>query len=166
MDAGLLFVRLVAGALMAAHGAQKLFGWFGGYGLSGTAGFMEQLGFRPGRVFASAAATAEFGGGLLIALGLLGPAGPAFVLATMIVGAVSVHWHNGVFAMSNGIELPLLYGVVAAGLALAGYGAYSLDFAIGLTPLWTPAVAWAAIGVGIVGGILNLAARRPAPVGV
>lgn len=166
MDAGLLIVRLVAGVLMAAHGAQKLFGWFGGYGLAGTAGFMEQLGFRPGRVFASAAATAEFGGGLLIALGLLGPAGPALVLATMIVGAVTVHWHNGVFAMSNGIELPLLYGVVAAGLALAGYGAYSLDFAIGLTPLWTPAVAWAAIGVGIAGGILNLAARRPAPVGV
>lgn len=166
MDAGLLIVRLVAGGLMAAHGAQKLFGWFGGYGLAGTAGFMEQLGFRPGRVFASAAATAEFGGGLLIALGLLGPAGPALVLATMIVGAVTVHWHNGVFAMSNGIELPLLYAVVAVGLALTGYGAYSFDFAIGLAPLWTPAVAWAAIAVGIAGGMLNLAARRPVPVGV
>src|ERR1700730_16258910 len=102
IDAGLIIARLVFGLLMAAHGAQKLFGWFGGHGLAGTAGFFDALGFRPGRVFASTASLAEFAGGLLIALGLFGPVGPALMLAVMIVAAVSVHLRNGLFAMSNG----------------------------------------------------------------
>src|SRR5579862_446792 len=112
MDIALLVVRLI-GLGFAAHGAQKLFGWFGGYGIAGTGGFFESLGFRPGRLFAAAAALSEVIGGLLIALGLLGPVGPALVLAVMIVAAVSVHWHNGLFATANGIELPLLYGTMA-----------------------------------------------------
>lgn len=166
MHAGLLIVRLVAGLLMAAHGAQKLFGWFGGFGIEGMAGFMERLGFHPGRLFAAAAATAELFGGGLMALGFLGPVGPMLVLATMIVAAVSAHWQNGVFAASNGIELPLLDAAVAAALTLTGPGAYSLDAALGLTAFWTPAVAWGALAAGIIGGAANLAARRPAPVGV
>src|SRR5712691_9967546 len=101
MDAGLLIVRFIFGLLMAAHGAQKLFGWFGGYGLAGTGGFMESLGFRPGQVFAAAAALAEFIGGLLVALGLLGPVGPALIVSVMIVAAVTVHLQHGVFATSN-----------------------------------------------------------------
>jgi putative oxidoreductase len=165
MDLGLLLLRLVAGAIMAAHGAQKLFGWFGGYGLVGTAGFFEQIGFRPGRPLAAAAALSEFAGGLLIAAGLLGPLGPAVVLATMIVAA-SVHWQNGLFAMKNGIELPLLYAMVAIALALAGYGAYSLDAAIGLQAFWTPTIAAAALTAGVAGGIANLAARRSVQVEV
>src|SRR5581483_1245282 len=108
MDIGLLLLRAAAGLVMAAHGAQKLFGWFGGHGLAGTAGFFDSLGFRPGRILAAAAGASEFAGGLLIALGLFGPVGPAVVLATMIV-AMSVHWQNGLFAMHNGIEMPLLY---------------------------------------------------------
>ena len=166
MHAGVLILRLVAGPLMAAHGAQKLFGWFGGFGLAGMTGLTERLGFRPARPFAAAAAIAEFVGGLLIAAGFLGPLGPAAVLATMIVAAVSVHWQNGLFAASNGIELALLDGAVAAALVLTGPGAYSLDALLGLTPFWTPAVAWSALAIGIVGGIANLAARRPAPVEV
>src|SRR3982750_2666778 len=109
MDAGLLLARMVLGLLMAAHGAQKAFGWFGGYGLAGTAGFMESLGFRPGRFFAATASGTEIVGGLLLALGLLGPLGPALIVSVMIVAAVTVHWANGVFSQSNGIELPLLY---------------------------------------------------------
>jgi putative oxidoreductase len=147
MDAGLVLVRLVIGPLMAAHGAQKLFGWFGGYGLAGTGGFFEGLGFRPGRV--------------LVALGLLGPVGPALMLSVMVVAALSVHWPN-VFAQSNGIEVPLLYGVTAAALALTGFGAYSLDAALGLSSLWTPATSWAALAIGVVGGLANLSLRRPA----
>src|SRR5689334_24478826 len=100
MSVGLLMVRVVVGLLMAGHGSQKLFGWFGGYGLSGTGGFFEGLGFRPGRLFAAAAGAAELVGGLLVALGLLGPVGPALILSVMLVAAVSVHWH-GVFEIGR-----------------------------------------------------------------
>jgi len=104
MDLGLLIARIVFGVLMAGHGAQKLFGWFGGFGLAGTSGFFETLGFKPGRLFATAASVGEVASGGLIALGLFGPVGPALLLAIMIVAAVSVHWHHGIFATSNGIE--------------------------------------------------------------
>ncbi len=161
LSAGLLLARLVLGLLLAAHGSQKLFGWFGGHGLAGTAGFFESIGFRPGRVFAATAAVTEIVGGLLVVLGFLGPVGPALMLSVMIVAALSVHWKNGVFATSNGIEVPLLFGTGAIALALTGPGAYSLDAVLGLEALWTPAVAVVAIAVGIVGGVGNLLARRP-----
>src|SRR5258705_8492277 len=98
MNYGLLVLRLVLGLLMAAPGSQKLFGWFGGHGLAAVSGMFESMGLRPGRLLAAAAALSEFGGGLLIALGFLGPVGPAIVLAVMIVAAISVHWRNGLFA--------------------------------------------------------------------
>jgi putative oxidoreductase len=162
LSAGLLAARLVIGVMMMAHGAQKLFGWFGGHGLNGTAGFFESLGFRPARVFVAAAALTELGSGLLVALGFLGPVGPALMLTVMIVAAGSVHWKNGVFAASNGIEVPLLYSAGAVTLALTGPGLISLDALLGLQPLWTSQVEWVAIAAGVVGGILNLGLRRPA----
>ncbi|MDO8680649.1 MAG: DoxX family protein [Acidobacteriota bacterium] len=163
MDAGLLLARMVFGLLMAAHGTQKLFGWFGGYGLAGTAGFFEQLGFRPGRVFAATAAATELTAGVLLAAGLLGPVGPALIVSVTIVAAATVHWQHGVFAQNNGIELPLLYGATAATLALTGPGLYSLDAALGLASLWTPAIAWSVLALGALGGFANLALRRSAP---
>jgi putative oxidoreductase len=162
MDAGLVLARLVFGLLMAAHGTQKAFGWFGGYGLAGTAGFFENIGFRPGKFFAATAAGTEIISGLLVALGLLGAIGPALVVSVMIVAAGSVHWPHGVFAANNGIEVPLLYGVFAAALALTGFGAYSLDAAFGLSGLWTPAINAGVLALGIIGGAANLALRRPA----
>lgn len=161
MDAGLLLARMVLGLLMAAHGSQKAFGWFGGYGLAGTAGFMESLGFRPGRFFAATAAGTEIAGGLLLALGLLGPLGPALVISVMIVAMVTVHWAHGVFAQNQGIELPLLYSVTAASIALIGNGAYSLDALLSLT--WPAEVVWVVLGLGVLGGFANLAIRKSAP---
>lgn len=158
---GLLIVRVALGLLMAAHGSQKLFGWFGGHGLAGTAGFFDSLGFRPGRFFATLASATEVTSGLLLALGFLGPVGPALIISVMIVAAVSMHLKNGLFAANGGIEVPLLYGVVAAGLLLTGPGQYSLDAALSLGYMATPMFAWAALAVGVLGGIMNLFARRP-----
>ena len=161
MDAGLLVGRVVLGSLMAAHGSQTLFGWFGGYGLSGTAGFFEQLGFRPGRLFAGAAAVAEIVGGVLVTTGFLGPVGPALILSVMIVAAVSVHWQHGVFATTNGIEVPLLYAAGAAALAFTGFGRFSVDYALGYTA-WPPTAVWVALAAGALGAIVNLGARKTA----
>src|SRR2546428_12520878 len=99
---GLLLARLVIGLVMAAHGSQKLFGWFGGYGIAGTGGFFESLGWRPGRFFAAAAGAAEFGGGLLISLGFLGPIGPAMVLSVVVVAVIRCDRKNGLFGQTNG----------------------------------------------------------------
>lgn len=159
---GLLVARIVLGLLMAAHGSQKLFGWFGGHGLAATAGAFDQMGFRPGKLFATVASATEFASGLLVLLGFLGPIGPALMISVMIVAAVSVHLRNGLFAMTNGIEVPLLYATGAAALALTGPGAYSLDAVLGLDALSHPAVAGIALAVGILGGLGNLMARRPA----
>ena len=158
MNEGLLLVRLVVGLIMAAHGAQKLFGWFGGYGLTGTGGFFESLGFRPGRLFAFAAGGSEFTGGLLLALGLLGPVGPALILSVMIVAATAVHWKNGLFAQNNGIEVPLLYAAAAVALALTGFGAFSLDAALGIVA--SPLFISAALIIGIFGAIGTLTMRN------
>jgi len=163
LSAGLFIARLVVGLSMSAHGAQKLFGWFGGYGLTAIGGFFEGLGFRPGRLFAALASVTEVVAGLLIALGFLGPVGPALLLFVMTVAAVAVHWSNGFFATTNGIEVTLLYATVAVALALSGPGAYSLDALLGLEALWSPAFAGVALVVGALGGIGILAARRRAP---
>lgn len=161
MDAGLLLARMVLGLLFAAHGTQKLFGWFGGYGIAGTGGFLESLGFRPGRFFAAAAGTTELAGGLLVAAGLLGPLGPAMIISTMIVAMVTVHWANGVFTSNNGVELPLIYATTVAALALIGYGAYSLDALLQLS--WSDGVVWTVLGLGVLGGLGNLAIRKTVP---
>jgi putative oxidoreductase len=159
---GLLIARLVIGLLMAAHGAQKLLGWFGGYGLNTTGEFFVQLGFERGRAFATLASVAEVTGGLLVAFGFLGPVGPALMISVMVVAAITVHWKNGLFATHNGIEVPLLYATGAFGLALTGFGEYSLDALFGIRAAWTPGITWAVLVVGIVGGIANLVLRHPA----
>lgn len=160
MSAALLILRLVVGLGVAAHGAQKLFGWFGGHGPAGTGGYFEGLGFRPGKAFALLAGLGEFGGGLLIALGLGGPIGPAIAVLVMTVAIVSVHLPNGFFSMSDGFELPLLYAIAALAIALMGPGAWSLDGLLGLGGVWTQASAWLALLGAILLAAGNLALRH------
>ena len=120
-------VRLGAGVIFAAHGAQKLFGWFGGYGLEGTAGWMESIGLAPGTLMAAAAGGAEFFGGLLLIAGLL-VRPTAFILAiTMLVAIITVHVQNGLFMSNNGYEFALALLVISVGLAVRGAGSMSID---------------------------------------
>lgn len=160
VDLGILLVRVLFGVAMAAHGAQKLFGWFGGYGVKGTGRFFEGLGFRPGAVFAAAAGLSEFGGGVLLALGLLTPFGSAAVLSAMIVAMVTVHAKNGFFAMSNGIELPFLYAVAAVAMAFTGAGLYSFDAQLGLTFLQQPYLVETLLALSVAGAAVTLGLRR------
>src|SRR4051812_45255122 len=140
MAEGLFLVRVVVGALLLAHGTQKLFGWYGGHGLDGTGGFFESGGDRPGRVMATVAGLSESGGGLLLILGLLTPLGSAMVIGTMIVASLTVHRENGLWATNGGFELPMTYAVVAAGLAFTGAGSWSIDNAADIpgTSGWAP----------------------------
>ncbi|MFD7708054.1 DoxX family protein [Streptomyces sp. NPDC059785] len=129
-DVGLLLLRLGTGGVLAAHGSQKLFGWFGGGGLEGTGQAMESMGYRPGRASALAAGLAEAGGGTLLALGLATPAAGAAAAGAM-GGAAAVHAPNGFFAQSGGYEYAATLGLTAAGLAVTGPGRLSLDHAVG-----------------------------------
>ncbi|MCH0539709.1 DoxX family membrane protein [Streptomyces sp. MUM 203J] len=148
-DLGLLALRAGTGAVLAAHGTQKLFGWFGGGGLHGTSQAMEAMGFRPGRHSAVAAGLGEAGGGTLLALGLGTPAAGAMAAGAM-AGAVAVHAPAGFFNQSGGYEYPAFLGFTAAALGLAGAGRYSLDHALGhrLDRPWTLAAAFVASALG------------------
>ncbi|NLU73064.1 DoxX family protein [Streptomyces sp. HNM0575] len=129
-DLGLLALRLGTGGVLFAHGTQKLFGWFGGYGLEGTGKAMEQLGFRPGTRVALASGLGEAGGGTLLAMGLATPGAGAAVAAAM-AGAASVHVPAGFFNDKGGLEFPAFLGFAGAALALSGPGAWSLDHLLG-----------------------------------
>jgi putative oxidoreductase len=161
VDIGLLILRLVVGLSLAAHGAQKLFGWFGGYGIAGTGQFLEQLGFRPGRLQATQAGLAELLGGLFLAAGFLTPAAAAAIVAVMLVAAVSVHITKGFFAHNGGYEYTLALAGAALALAFTGPGVISVDQALGIS--WSGGT-WglAALAAGLIGGAVPLVARRTA----
>jgi putative oxidoreductase len=158
MEAGLLLVRLAVGLTVAAHGAQKLFGVFGGHGLGGTAQFLDSLRFRPGRAHAWLLALAEFGGGLLLALGWLTPLGAAAVLGVMVAAIVAVHASKGFFVAQGGVEHPLVIGAAAAGLAFTGPGRVSVDAALGWALQGTD---WglAAVAAGVLAAVAVLGLR-------
>lgn len=141
-DLGLLVLRLTVGTLMAGHGSQKLFGWFKGPGLTGTAGFMEQLGMAPGHVWGRMAAMTEFSGGVLTALGFLSPIGPLNIVAAMAVASRKVHWKLPLWAGQGGAELPLTNMAAAIAIAFAGPGRLSLDGIFGIRfPRWFSVLA-------------------------
>jgi putative oxidoreductase len=168
MNLGLLILRVVVGLLFVGHGAQKLFGIWGGHGLQGTAGFFEGIGLKPGRVHAASAGLLELAGGALLALGLLTPIASVALIAVMTAAVIVVHFAKGVWITNGGYEHNLVLSSAAFALAAAGPGAWSLDHALSIS--WH-GVLWAvgALVVGALGGIGavvsgRLEDRRRAPV--
>ena len=156
VTAGLLVLRLVLGLTLAAHGAQKLFGWFEGPGLAGFAINLEELGVRPGRLWAAVAAAVEFGGGLLVAVGLLTPVAALFLVGDLLIAILTVHLTRGFWNRDGGYEFPLalIGGLVA--LSLVGPGSASIDHVIRLS-LPQPAT-WLAIVIVVLLGVVAAAA--------
>jgi putative oxidoreductase len=160
-DAGLLLLRLGVGLTFAAHGAQKLFGWWGGPGIRGWQGAIANMGFRPVSLFTAVSALAEFGGGLFLAVGLLTPVAGAVLIGQSVVIIGHVHWPNGFFNTKGGYEFPLVLAAGAAALVLTEAGAWSVDAAIGFSLDANLRVAL--VIVGVIGGLLALAVPRLAP---
>src|SRR3954452_20223603 len=133
IDLSLLILQLGVGLTFAAHGAQKVFGWWGGPGLAGWEGAMNHMGFRPARLVAVVSAGAEVVGGLLLAVGFLTPVVAALLIAQTVVIIGQVHLANGFFNSKSGIEFPLLLGAGAAAVGLGGPSAVRVDAAVGLS---------------------------------
>ncbi len=152
MNLTLLALRLVVGLLFAGHGAQKLFGAFGGAGLEGTTEAFERLRLRPARWHALAAGCAELGGGLLLAAGLLTPLASATLVAVMVTAVTTVHARNGLWNTEQGFEYNLVLIAAVFAIAAVDAGAWSLDNAIGLD-LSGASWALAALGAGILSGV-------------
>ncbi|NEU31791.1 DoxX family protein [bacterium LRH843] len=127
LDTGLLIIRLVIGLSFVGHGAQKLFGSFGGHGLKGTGGWFESIGMKPGVTLALLAGLSEFVGGALFALGLFTPLAGILIAGTMVVAIVKVHGPNGFWSTQNGYEYNLVLLAAAIGIALSGPGRYAVD---------------------------------------
>jgi putative oxidoreductase len=164
MSYGILILRVALGAIIAGHGAQKLFGWFGGGGPSGTAAGFAHLRFRPPLLLALAAGLAELVGGAMLAAGLLTPLA-AFAIAVVMLNAIAtVHWRNGFWNTTGGYEFNLLVLAGALAVAVAGPGRVSLDNLIG----WAGSISglWWGLGVivaaGAVSAVTLIAGRRQA----
>jgi putative oxidoreductase len=158
MEVGLFLIHAVIGSFVAAHGSQKLFGVLGGYGLEGTGQYLEGFGLRPGKLFAFAAGSAEFVGGLAFAAGFLTPGAAALIAATMLLAARTDHAGKGFWIYNGGNEYALTNAMVVIALAFSGAGEWSVDNAIG----WdVTGVEWGlgALGTAVVGAASVLALR-------
>ena len=144
MSYGLLLLRVVVGGTMFSHGAQKLFGWFGGHGLRGTAGFFESMGWRMPLAMAFLAGLAETSG-VAFALGFLTPLAALGIAVVMLNAIVVVHWRNGFFNSNGGVEFPLTLATVAVAVAATGPGRFSIDRLIG----WDDNISGVWWGVGV-----------------
>jgi putative oxidoreductase len=154
-DLALLVLRVVTGGLLLGHGAQKLFGSFGGNGLDGTAAWLESMGLRPGLAWAIGAGVGEFGGGLLTLLGLGGPIGSILTGTSMKMATFKAHSGKPIWASAGGAELPVINAAVGAALIMTGPGRYSLDRLFGIkVPRWLTALVTLGAGITLVTGLL------------
>ena len=161
MDLALFVLRIVVGLFFAGHGAQKLFGRFGGHGLDGTAGFFDSIGMKPGRRNAIAAGAAELVGGLLLVFGLLTPLAAVLLIAVMTVAILTVHAKNGPWVTDSGWEYNAVLIAVAFALVGASPGEWSLDDALGIRlELSGAGPALIALAIGVLGGLGALIAGR------
>jgi putative oxidoreductase len=163
MSFGLLFLRVVVGLVFFAHGAQKLFGWWGGPGITGTRGWLGSMGFRMPGVMATLVALAETSG-LLFALGFLTPLAAVMMTSAMVVAIGSVHWRKGFWNMEQGYEFNLVLLAVAVAVAATGPGRYSIDHALTWDDnlsgaIWGLAVLTLAL-VGALAVLIGMRARR------
>ncbi len=162
LSLGLLVLRVVAGLTMAAHGYAK---YFKGGRISGTAGWFDSMGMRPGKVHAHLAASTEIGSGLLLALGLFTPLAALAFVALMAVAAYTVHLKNGFFIVGDGYEYNVILAVIGIAVATTGPGQYSLDYQLELIENfdgWTGLLIALVGGVGAAIGQLALFYRPPA----
>ncbi|MEU7633629.1 DoxX family protein [Nocardia sp. NPDC049220] len=152
-DIGLLLLRVVFGGLLAAHGSQKLFGWFDGPGWRANADGFHEMGYNPGKLFGTIAGLSECTGGVLLLLGLLTPLASAIVIGTMI-NAINASWSGGLLT-GKGYESALLFAVAAAAIAFTGPGKFSLDAG---NPWQRQGFVWGvgAIVLAVVAGLLAL----------
>jgi putative oxidoreductase len=152
MGYGLLLLRMVVGGTMFGHGAQKLFGWFGGHGPQGTGGFFGQLGFRAGVAMAVLAGLAE-SSGLLLAAGLLTPLACLAIAIVMLNAIAAVHWSKGFWNTNGGYEFPLTLLTVVVAIAATGPDRFSIDRAIG----WDDNISgvWWAAGVVAAAAVIS-----------
>lgn len=152
MRFGIAILRAVIGGLFIGHGLQKLKGWFGGFGIEGTGGWMESVGLYPGKHHATAGGVAETAGGALLVAGFATPVASAALTGSMTVATLKVHGPNGVWGQNNGYELPLVMTAALFAITGSGPGSFALD-----RREWGTAWALGALAAGIGGGYLAIA---------
>lgn len=157
-DISLVILRLAVGLTFAAHGAQKVLGWWGGSGIAKWQGAIASMGFRPAALFAQLSAWTELGGGLLIAAGLLTPFVAALLVAQSVVIIVKVHWAKGFFISKGGIEFAFVLAAGVVAIGLLGPGALSLDDLVGLAV--EPTLRGLLIVAGLAAGVVALLDAR------
>jgi putative oxidoreductase len=163
-DLGLLILRLVVGLTMAAHGAQKAFGWWKGSGPAGWYEVMVRMGFRPAKAWGLASIGAELVGGLLFALGLFTPLAAMALVGQSTVIIFKAHWARGFWGRDGGYEFPLSLAAGVVAILGTGAGALSLDSALGLS--YGVELRWGLLALGLLGGLLAIAVTRILPAAV
>jgi putative oxidoreductase len=158
VDVGLLILRVVVGLTFAAHGAQKLFGWWGGPGTAGWHKAVEGMGFRPVGLFVAISIGAEVIGGLFLALGIWTPFAAGVLMAQAVAIIALVHWAHGFFTSNNGIEFPFALATVVTAVAVMGPGRAAIDTALGIS--FTTAVRLELLALGFAAGVIAVAVSK------